>query len=188
MSLRPNRRKCRCCREFFFPDYRNQDRQQYCGKPACRQASQRASQQRWLRQPANRDYFRDSKNVQRVREWRQAHPGYWKRENRASRSSQAIPPQEVSQVQSSCNAMSSPLRTLPEVCSAKDPGFIGLISMITGCTLPEDIAATAIRVVEQGRKILGRVSPEPCNVKPCFIYDLQTSAPHGSATANPPEL
>ena len=55
MSLRPTRRKCRCCSEFFLPDYRNQDRQHYCAKPDCRHASKQASQQRWLRQPANRD-------------------------------------------------------------------------------------------------------------------------------------
>ena len=67
MSLRPKRRKCRCCNEFFFPDYRNHDRQHYCGKPACRHASKRASQQRWFRKPANRDYFRDAENVKRVR-------------------------------------------------------------------------------------------------------------------------
>ena len=79
MSLRPKRRKCRCCREFFFPDYRNAERQHYCGKPACRQARKRANQRRWRRTPFGRSYFRSAENARRVRQWRQAHPGYWKR-------------------------------------------------------------------------------------------------------------
>ena len=95
MSLRPKRRKCRCCNEFFFPDYRNQDRQHYCRKPACRQASKRVSQRRWCRKPANRDYFRDPGNVRRVREWRQAHPGYWKKQTRISVDAQVTPPQQL---------------------------------------------------------------------------------------------
>ena len=68
MSLRPKRRKCRCCNEFFFPDYRNQARQLYCDKPSCRQASKSASQRRWFRKPANRDYFWDPKNAEHVRD------------------------------------------------------------------------------------------------------------------------
>ncbi len=48
MSLSPTRCKCRCCSEFFLPDYRNQDRQHYCSKLDCRHASKQASQQRWL--------------------------------------------------------------------------------------------------------------------------------------------
>ena len=75
MSLRPKRRKCRCCSEFFFPDYRNQNRQRYCSKAACRHASKLASQRRWLGKAANRHYFRGPENVRRVQAWRQAYSG-----------------------------------------------------------------------------------------------------------------
>jgi len=159
MSLRPKRRKCRGCSEFFFPDYRNHDRQHYCEKPACRHASKQASQRHWLRKPANRDYFRDAENVQRVQEWRRAHPGYWKKKTPVSPSTQALPPQQVNPVQSSCNVPPSPLGTLPDFCLAQDPGFIGLLSMITGRTLQEDIYAIAHRVIDQGRNILGLGAP-----------------------------
>lgn len=165
MSLRPKRRKCPCCREFFFLDCRNHDRQRYCGKGACRHASKLASQRRWLRKPANRDYFRSPENVRRVQEWRQAHPGYWKKETPVSQSIQAVPPQQVNPVQSSCNVPPSPLATLQDFCLAQDPGFIGLLSMITGCTLQEDIALTARRVVEQGRNILGLAAPRATQPK-----------------------
>ena len=188
MSLRPKRRKCRCCREFFFPDYRNHERQHYCGKPACRHASKLASQRRWFRQPANRNYFRDPENVERVRQWRQAHPGYWKKDTSAPESAQAVPPQQVNPVQSSCSVPPSPLGTLQDFCLPQNPGFIGLLSLITGRTLPDDIAPIARRVVEQGQNILGLTLPEQRHQKPCPVYDLQTSAPRGSATANPPKL
>ena len=76
---RHRRRKCRHCRELFLPDPRNLRHQHYCCKPACRRASKAASQQRWLRKAENRDYFRGPANVQRVRAWRAAHPGYGQR-------------------------------------------------------------------------------------------------------------
>jgi hypothetical protein len=188
MSARLRRRKCRCCNEFFFPDYRNHDRQHYCGKPACRHASKLASQRRWFRQPANRDYFRGADNVERVRQWRQAHPGYWKKKTRASGGIQVAAPQQVNPVQSSCNAPRSHLGTLQDFCHAQNPGFIGLISLMTGRTLPDDIAPIARRVIEQGQNILGLRSPEQRNQKPCPVYDRQASAPSGSPAANPPEL
>jgi len=183
MSLSPTRRKCRCCSKFFVPDYRNQDRQHYCSKSDCRLASKQASQQQWLRQPANRDYFRGSHNVERVRAWRQAHPGYWKRKAPVSAKVQIAAPQPLNPKQVSCNAPPSPLGTLQDFCLAKDPGFIGLLSMITGATLQEDIAVTAQRVVEQGRHILGLNLP---GKRP--VYDLQTSAPGGSAAPDPAQL
>ena len=131
MNVKPKRRKCRSCNDFFIPDFRNQDRQCYCSKPECRQASKRASQERWLRQPANRDYFRGSENVQRVRDWRQAHPGYWKKTSPSGKA-QVPDSQQVNPKQVSCNVPPSPLGTLQDFCLAKDPGFIGLVAMITG--------------------------------------------------------
>ena len=184
MSPRPKRRKCRGCSEFFFPDYRDQDRQHYCGKPACRQASKRASQRRWLAKPANRHYFLDADHAQRVRDWRKAHPGYWKKPRPVSGGPQVVAPQNVNPVQSSCNVPRSPLGTLQDYCLAQDPGFIGLISLITGRTLQEDIAPIARRVVEQGQNILGLRLPE----SPSPVYDRQASAPAGSPAANPPGL
>ena len=35
-------------------------------------------QRAWLAKPENRNYFRDDKNAERVRDWQKAHPGYWK--------------------------------------------------------------------------------------------------------------
>ena len=72
-------RKCRHCGELFRPDPRNLRHQRYCGKAACRKASKAASQRRWLAKAQNRDDFRGAANVERVRAWRAAHPGYRRR-------------------------------------------------------------------------------------------------------------
>jgi hypothetical protein len=79
MSRPQNRRKCLCCSEFFIPDPRTADRQHYCSKPGCRQASKAASQRRWLTKNGNGDYFRGPDAVSRVQAWRKSHPGYWRR-------------------------------------------------------------------------------------------------------------
>jgi len=188
MSERLRRRKCRCCNKFFFPDYRNRDRQHYCGQPACCHASKRASQRRWSCKPANRDYFRGASEVARVQAWRQAHPGYWKRRPPRSGSTQAVAPQQVNPVQSSCNVPRSPLGTLQENCPTQDPAFIGLIALITGGTLQEDIVATARRVVERGQNILGLRPPEQRKQTPVPVYDRQTPVARGPAAASPARL
>jgi hypothetical protein len=73
-----SKRKCKHCQTFFAPDPRCAKRQRYCSKPACRQASKAASQHRWLQKPGNRDYFTGPTHVERVRQWRRAHPGSWR--------------------------------------------------------------------------------------------------------------
>jgi len=79
MAKRIRKRKCRCCGVFFTPDHRNRRTQRYCSRPECRKASKAASQRRWFGKPENRDYFRGLHNVERVREWRKAHPGYFRK-------------------------------------------------------------------------------------------------------------
>ena len=74
-----SKRKCQHCQTFFDPDPRSARRQRYCSQPACRHASKATSQRRWLHKPANRDYFTGPTQVERVRQWRKAHPGYWRR-------------------------------------------------------------------------------------------------------------
>jgi len=69
------KRTCKHGKTFFPPDPRNVGRQHSCATPLCRQASKAASQRRWLRQPENQDYFRGPAHVERVRQWRQHHPG-----------------------------------------------------------------------------------------------------------------
>jgi hypothetical protein len=75
---RTRTRKCLCCGELFEPDPRNAKRQKCCPRNACRAALKAMRQQRWLEKPQNRDYFRGTEHIERVRLWRAAHPGYWR--------------------------------------------------------------------------------------------------------------
>lgn len=171
MSSRVSRRKCRCCNEFFRPDYRNGYHQEYCPAEACRRASKTASQRRWLRQPGNRDYFRGAENTGRVQEWRKRHPGYWRKQSSGAATNATYSGSATNADQSSCNARAQSSPALQEVCFLQDPVVIGLISMVTGSTLQEDIASTARRLQARGRDILGLnsagKSPSP--------HDYQTS-------------
>ncbi len=79
MVRQTSNRQCQHCQGFFDPDPRHVGRQHDCTKPPCRQASKAARQGRWLRTPANQDDFRGPAPAERVRQWRQAPPGYWRR-------------------------------------------------------------------------------------------------------------
>jgi len=148
------RGKCRHCGELFQPDRRNLRHQKYCSQPKCRQASKAASQRRWLGKPANRDYFRGSINVQRVRTWRAAHPGYWRRCGAKPRSTlQEDSPLEVIETQKDSASLVS--AALQEVFSAQPLVLLGLIANLTGSALQEDIAHTSRRLLRLGQDILG---------------------------------
>jgi hypothetical protein len=146
-------RKCKHCQIFFTPDPRCARRQRYCAKPACRQASKAASQRRWLHKPGNRDYFTGPTQIERVRQWRKAHPGYWRRQG-------SHPPHAL---QEECTPQETQKQLLDEgltphalqdVFFMQPAVVVGLIAHLTGLTLQEDIATTARRLQQLGRDIL----------------------------------
>jgi hypothetical protein len=159
MSHTQTRRKCRCCTKLFVPDPRTADRQRYCSKLACRQASKASSQRRWFSKNGNGDHFRGAHEVRRVQLWRKRHPGYWKKNNPSSQSTQVVDSQTANPDQSSRNVPRALPGTLQDDCLTQNPAFVGLISMVTGSTLQEDIVATARQLLLRGRNILGCVSP-----------------------------
>ncbi len=150
---RDRRRKCRHCWDLFRPDPRNLRHQRYCSKPACRKASKAASQHRWLSKPENRDYFRGAENVQRVRAWRAAHPGYW----RHSDAQRGLVLQEDSLAQLIESKREPPTLAgseLQDLLCAQPFVLIGLIANLTGTALQEDIAQTGRRLQQLGQDIL----------------------------------
>jgi len=121
-------------------------------------ASKSASQRRWLSQPANRDYFRGPENLQRIQQWRMAHPGYWKKKSAPSDKVQEPAPEAFGN-SSPLVTQSQGSGTLQDICFTDHPAFIGLISMVTGTTLQEDIACTTRKLEARGRDILGLALP-----------------------------
>ena len=150
------RHKCLNCKERFLPDYRSGPRQCYCLKPECRKARKRELMRAWLARPENQNYFRDTKNAERVRDWQKEHPDYWKNTARYRRRTlqdgcqeQVVAAEEVTP--------SAPACTLQDLCSMQVPLFVGLISMFVGSTLPDDIASNLRRLLIKGHDILGMV-------------------------------
>jgi len=156
MAKKPEHCKCKNCRDYFIPDYRNVGRQAYCGKPQCRKASKAASQEKWLNKPDNRDYFRGPDNVERVRHWRKKNPGYGRKKS-------PEPPdalQDPLNAEMSSNQIVEPLVDQPAKDALQDPlpiqdvVLIGLIAQLTGFALQDDIASAVRRLRNLGQDIL----------------------------------
>jgi hypothetical protein len=152
MRRLPTKRKCKHCQTFFAPDPRCAKRQRHCSKPECRQASKAASQHRWLQKPGNRDYFTGPTHVERVRQWRRAHPGYWRRQG--ARTPPALQDDSASQEpqKQQLEAGLTP-HALQEVFFLQPAVVVGLIAQLTGSSLQDDIAMTARRLQQLGRDI-----------------------------------
>jgi hypothetical protein len=148
----PTRRKCRHCRQAFIPDYRNAYHQMFCSTPACQHASRQTSQRRWLRKPENRNYFRELDNLERVRQWRQSHPGYW----RAACHRCQRPKDQHSANITPAEEISTQTCTLQDFCRGKTRVLIDLVSRLGRCALQEDIARWASQLVTEAQCILVR--------------------------------
>jgi hypothetical protein len=146
--------KCRICGDLFICEPRNRKRQKYCAKPTCKAAGKAARQRRWLAQAPNRDYFRGPEHVQRVREWRARHPGYWRRHRGQVRLAlqDALEGQAIDfpdGIGASADA------ALQDALRWQGPVLIGLIAHLSDSALQADIAATSRRLLQLGQDILG---------------------------------
>lgn len=164
MSSNSSQPKCRHCGRRFCPDPRNRFHQKYCSEPTCRWASKLASQRQWLNQAQNRDYFSGKEQTRRVQQWRKANPGYWKKKDSAARTKRPLDRRRNGGTQKSCNALGKD-GPLQDVCLERSPLLIGLLSMVSGCALQEDIEAIMDNLIIQGRKILRRQPPDQFDLK-----------------------
>lgn len=150
------RRKCAHCNEFFIPDPRQRQRQRHCAQPECRRVSKAESQRRWLAKPENKDWWRGPENVQHVREWRAAHPGYWRRAKRRPES--ALQDMTQGQVTGEQRAMASDgPSALQETWRSQPPLLVGLIAQLTGIALQDDMAGVTGRLIARGQALLGEL-------------------------------
>jgi hypothetical protein len=177
-----SKRKCKHCQTFFDPHPRSAGRQRYCSKPKCHQASKAASQRRWLHKPANRDYFTGPTQVERVRQWRNANPGYWRPQGaRAPQALQdALTPPET-QKQHLDDGLTP--HAFQDTFFMQPTVLVGLIAHLTGLSLQDDIATTARRLQQLGRDILYG-SPHLTG----GIQDAQTPSLIGQTPHRPPPV
>lgn len=147
--------KCLYCKENYLCDPRKRGRQQYCSKPGCRQASKAASQRQWTSRPENRDYFRGAANTERVRLWRLANPDY--RRNKRSAPKGVLQEMLISQPVGKVTVAPPKLQmVLQDLVLSQPPLLVGLISVLTGHVLQDDLAPTIRSFISLGLDILGR--------------------------------
>jgi hypothetical protein len=169
-----------------MPSRRNWWHQKFCTKPECRKASKVESQRRWLSKPGNQDHFCGSANVERVRQWRDKNPGYWKRPARASSTLQEVVPAQVAEDKVVAEKTSSP--PLQDFVASQDPLVLGLISHLIDSPLQENVEQATLGLLQKGRNFLdmrsGMKSKENTN------EDKETSALCGTASkgATPVQL
>ena len=155
MARQPRTRKCQQCKTVFVPDPRCVKRQRYCAPPACRKASKAASQQRWHQKPANRDDCTGPTHVERVRAWRQAHPGYWRRKRSKpphALQDESTPKPIANQSLSNDFAQGA----LQDELFRQPTVLVGLISQLSGFAVQDDIVMTTRRLHQLGRDILAQ--------------------------------
>lgn len=166
----PSSCKCLHCREFFVPCSNNRRTQRYCSKAECRKASKAAAQARWLNKPQNRCYFRGLENVDRVRRWRERHPGYWRKKRPPPAAAlQDLVPIELSQIEPvTLNEVgliagdfmfNEPPRApdaaaLQDLASVQVPLLAGVVSLLIGDALQDRFAVFARELVDRGKRVL----------------------------------
>ena len=158
MKKRTRRRRCKNCGELYKPDPRHLKRQKFCSKPACKAASKKYSQQKWLNKPENRNHFSGAENVMRVQEWRKRNPCYWKRRKPSKKSSlikDALQEMKIGKIiagkGSSIDLIQIPLQDL---ISAKTLVFIGFDTRLNKSALQDIIDATDQEAVKLTPDIL----------------------------------
>lgn len=175
--------KCRNCNEFFESLSNNRGRQKYCStKPECRKASKVAAQARWRNKPENREHFSGPHEVQRVRDWRSLHPGYWRKkrtdlqldalqdfapnQDTEKKPFVTFEPSESSvnfapiSAPNPSNPASNPseissLAALQDLASVQVPLLAGFISLMVGDALQDRFEVFARDLVERGKRVLG---------------------------------
>jgi hypothetical protein len=165
----PSSRKCCHCREHFVPSPNNRRSQRYCAKAHCRKASKAAAQAKWANKVENRDYFRGAENVERVRQWRRGHPGYWRKKNAEPQGLQDLAPSEVIgseafTVQEHILSRGADLMfrqvpsqmelALQDLASCQVPLLAGVVSLLIGDALQDRFADFARELVDRGKRVL----------------------------------
>ncbi len=181
-----HKKVCLCCKKSFFPDSHNVKRQNYCSEPDCRKTSKKVSQKRWL--DKNPGHFSGSANVERVRQWRMAHPGYSRRKVFGDTLQDfVLPNPEIKQEVTAVLPMPSPplrppLAPLQHALQDFDimqvPFLVGLLAQISGLTLQDDLGLAAHSMQQFGLDVISAKGVQHDQQ----VANLSRSCPHCSRT------
>jgi len=147
-------RKCACCGGVFVVEPRLGKRHRFCALPACRRAGHARARARWLKQNGGKAYHRGRASIERVQDWRRAHPRYWRR-GRKSNSANAMRSLIAKAVAAAIGN-----DALQETIDMPLALVVGLVSRITKSTLHETIAKEVGRLMLRGHEILRAIADE----------------------------
>jgi len=152
--------KCLCCKDLFSPAPARRTVQKFCPKPACRKASKAHSQREWSRK--NPGYFSGPEHVERVRRWREDHPGYCRGKGKSG-GKDAL--QDIAPSQGAGNEIvadggrpesCSGAGALQDIASAQPVLILGLMSALMGDALQDNLQSLTRTLIEKGRRVLDR--------------------------------
>ena len=136
----------------FIPEYRSAGRQRYCARPKCRKVSRRESQRRWLLKAGNAAYHSGGTPADRVKAWRAAHPGYWRR--RSATAENAVRSKTELSSLLAPFALQDPCVALQDSWNPQVTALVGLIAWVRGTALQNVIADDLRDIMFAGRAIL----------------------------------
>ena len=188
-----DRRKCPHCKVFFRPTPSARHHQRYCSAGACQRA-RKAANNAGFRQ-RNPGYFQGPLQVERVRQWRAQHPGYWRRPRGSAAAPvetapalQVVSPTEVLAVQVA--GLHQQVVALQAVSTQQVAMMTGLTAHLTGVALPAELGAVLGQWYAVGCRLRGVVpggqTPHPPPPEPS--PECHPSAVSGAATAGPAVL
>jgi len=176
---RIKRKKCRNCKKLFVPDPRNRKKQKYCSKPECRGASKKASQEKWLSKPQNKNYFRGPTNVARVMQWREQNPEYRKR--KPEKDKNVLQDHLIAQpAENKEDKAQNASFVLQDFLIMQPSVIIGLIANFTGHVLQDDISKTLLSMQQLGLDILNDSTQNKGGKNDCQIPDNVPSSSQSS--------
>lgn len=120
-----------------------------------------ASQRRWQGKAENRDYFRGGSSTERVRQWRQRHPQYWRKSRRRGTKSKADAQQDVLLPQPSAGQGVKSSLSQQEILAVQVPLTVGVVSVLMGSAQQEDIEDCLRRLIQRGQNIMGLTPNSP---------------------------
>ena len=126
------------------------ERQRYCSRPICIKASRAAAQKKWLCKVENWDHFNGRENLIRVQDWRNTHPGYWRRRTRLGR--YLLRGKLAEMVREFA---------LQDMIDTQFSLVAGLVSHLTGIALQDEIASEIRRLILLGHGILTQTAVAP---------------------------
>lgn len=127
--------------------------------------SRQDSQQRWIKKTGNGAYHSGPEHVARVKAWREANPGYWRKQEGPPDRSAApgVPPDRLQKMLRDF-ALQDTCVALQDSWNPQLVALLGILAWLRGSALQETIAEDLREIMLTGYAILEELSPSAASV------------------------